>query len=134
MNYTHSRKITNFLFEHVIHGHALIAIIAFIGMCFIYQAFYFHADRNVHPQQIEVPILIGQTSSTDELPILYSWKIYTIKRGDTLARIFSRIGFAPKLVASILQSGSAATHLHHLKPGAKLYIHFDDKYNIEALR
>lgn len=48
------------------------------------------------------------------------WQTVTVKRGDTLARIFKRIGFSARDTHNVARAGEQAKKLVNLKPGEKL--------------
>jgi murein DD-endopeptidase MepM/ murein hydrolase activator NlpD len=63
-----------------------------------------------------------------------SWLTYTVKSGDTLAKIFSSIGLSPRDTYNVTQAGDLAKNLVNIKPGDILYIHLDEAQQFDALR
>lgn len=58
---------------------------------------------------------------------------YTIKPGDSLARIFRELGLSASLLHRIVNSGKPAKQLSHIKPGQILHIHRDQDNNFSEL-
>ncbi|MFT5543547.1 MAG: murein DD-endopeptidase MepM/ murein hydrolase activator NlpD [Glaciecola sp.] len=63
-----------------------------------------------------------------------SWQTYTVKSGDTLAKIFSGVGLTARDTYDVTKAGDLAKNLVNIKPGDILYIHLDDANQFDSLR
>ncbi|HIL92560.1 MAG TPA: peptidase M23 [Cycloclasticus sp.] len=61
-------------------------------------------------------IMLSSTPSTHQ----QSWQEYTVKSGDSLARIFNQLNYSPTTLHNIMQLGSKAKLLKNIKPGHTL--------------
>ena len=67
------------------------------------------------------------TKSTDSLPASRKWDAeITVRSGDTLSKIFRRLGLSHSIPA-LLQLGGAGKSLHRLRPSQTLHINRDDQ-------
>jgi len=55
------------------------------------------------------------------------WLTHTIKRGESLALIFSRLGLSPAVLHAIVHINDAASALKHIKPGQELKFDINDE-------
>lgn len=81
-----------------------------------------HPRKQPHPGQVKVLPVKGNLHSW--WPIgkkTIHWKLITIKSGDSLAKIFSKLRIPYNELEQILRLQAAKQHLTHLKPGQKLY-------------
>ncbi len=62
------------------------------------------------------------------------WQELTIKRGDSLARIFSRVGLSAADLQAIVDLGGDVASLRRIYPGSKLYLQIDEQGELVALR
>ena len=74
--------------------------------------------------QVNLPLEIPSYDGTGveeiyDVPEI-SWKSVTVKKGDTLATIFSRMNLNPKELHKIVRLGSSANQLKRLVPGEEL--------------
>lgn len=65
----------------------------------------------------------GEPPATTEAP--GEWQSFTVKRGDSLAAIFSRAGFDARTVYELMQSGEPAQALKRIYPGDVLRLRLD---------
>ncbi len=73
-------------------------------------------------------------SSLDlETPTSGKWLEEEVGNGDSLARIFSRLGLSPTLLHNITHSGDEAKELARINPGESLRVHLDDEGNFLQL-
>jgi murein DD-endopeptidase MepM/ murein hydrolase activator NlpD len=61
------------------------------------------------------------------------WLEETVHSGDSLARIFNRLGLSAKLLHRITTSGKEARGLTNIKPGESLRIRLDDQGRLQEL-
>lgn len=93
---------------------------------------------------LEIP---HNTSAAQALPVTENasparidWRSTTVKSGDNLAVIFSRMGLSPRELHRVMQSGKDATLLKRLVPGQKFRFHIEDNqlqhmvYQINTLK
>ena len=64
-------------------------------------------------------------SATAASKVKSPWQIVTIKKGDSLAKIFANLNIPYIELQKILSLQSANEYLDTLKPGDKLYFNFD---------
>ncbi len=76
---------------------------------------------------------ISQQITQPELEPTDTSLTYTIKSGDSLARIFREFGLSAGLLHRIVNSGKPAKQLARIKPGQVLHIHRDDKERFTEL-
>jgi len=67
-------------------------------------------------------------------PPAHPWQTYTVKSGDTLSGLFSRAGIGAAELQHVLDSGSDAKALAHLRPGDTIRLRLNDDGHIAALR
>lgn len=70
-------------------------------------------------------------------PDLHNWQNITIKKGDNLSRIFSRLGLSPRQVHEVMSLGNPVRPLALLRPGQLLQIALkgdNDSRQLAALR
>lgn len=76
---------------------------------------------------LALPQLNESKTNIDQLaPNSKYWRTVKVRKGDNLARIFSRLELDPTLLHRILSSGKKARRLRHLKPGQKIKFLFTD--------
>ncbi len=87
------------------------------------------------PAAIETPSTpeVSQTTSLPESEPVDRSLTYTIKAGDSLARIFKELGIPPRLLHRIVNSGKPAKQLARIKPGQILHIHRDHEEQLTEL-
>ncbi len=74
------------------------------------------------------------SSSPDrEAPTGGKWLEEKVRNGDSLARIFSRLGLSPTLLYNITHSGDEAKELARINPGESLRVQLDDEGNFLQL-
>ncbi|MDA1300291.1 MAG: peptidoglycan DD-metalloendopeptidase family protein [Proteobacteria bacterium] len=93
-----------------------------------------------------VPIALAVSVPISQAPVLdepepesesvqkLDWQELTIKRGDSLARIFNRVGLPAADLQSIVDLGGEVNTLRRIFPGTKLHLQIDDQGVLHALR
>lgn len=61
------------------------------------------------------------------------WITETVHSGDSMARIFGRLGLAPTQLHSLMQVEQARDYLRRVQPGQTLKLLVDDNQNVQAL-
>ncbi|MGB5177573.1 MAG: peptidoglycan DD-metalloendopeptidase family protein [Gammaproteobacteria bacterium] len=62
-----------------------------------------------------------------------NWRDVTIKSGDSLAAIFTRLGISPRQLHALLEQGGAAHNLKNIYPGQTLRLLTDDEQGLLKL-
>lgn len=62
-----------------------------------------------------------------------NWHVVTVKSGDSLAGIFSRLGIPPRQLHDLLEQGGAATNLKRIYPGQTLRLMTSDDKGLVRL-
>ena len=62
-----------------------------------------------------------------------NWHVVTVKSGDSLAGIFSRLGIPPRQLHDLLEQGGAATNLKRIYPGQTLRLMTSDDEGLVRL-
>jgi len=75
----------------------------------------------------------SQTEAPATNPPIGHWLEEKVKRGDSLARIFSRLKLSPALLHKIVNSSKQAKSLAQIRPGETLKVHLDDDNNLLEL-
>lgn len=98
--------------------------------------------------RVTLPLIIPHNGSAAQtLPMVsgtsqnkINWQKATVKNGDSLAVIFSRMGLSAQELYRVMQAGKEATLLKHLVPGQEFDFHIKDRvlqlmvYQIDALK
>ncbi|MBO1256345.1 peptidoglycan DD-metalloendopeptidase family protein [Alteromonas sp. 5E99-2] len=83
-----------------------------------------HSTSLVLDSGIRYPIALDTTrfeEFTENTELQYdTWKSVTVKPGDTLAKIFKRVGLTPKETYLVTQAGELAKSLTTIRPGEQL--------------
>ncbi|MCP4996840.1 MAG: peptidase M23, partial [Gammaproteobacteria bacterium] len=81
------------------------------------------------------PTAATKNSALQDTPgeIAEGWIEETVASGDSLARIFSRLGLSAKLLHQITNSGEEAKGLTRIKPGESLKIKLDNNGRLQEL-
>lgn len=82
------------------------------------------------PPPLPKPTMQKQSSSSNTIP----WQITTTRPGDSLAKIFSRLGIAYTELLKILKIDLAQKYLKHIHPQQKVYAELDKKHQLLALK
>ena len=56
-----------------------------------------------------------------------AWDTVTVSRGDSLSRIFGRLGLSPAVLHQVLHTDAETRSLKHLLPGQQLHFQIDDQ-------
>ncbi|MCP4995022.1 MAG: hypothetical protein GY934_14750, partial [Gammaproteobacteria bacterium] len=80
------------------------------------------------PKLLPEPRVSADKPDTDQ-----RWLEETVTSGDSLARIFSRLGLSAKLLHRITNSGDAAKGLTRIRPGESLRIRLDNQGRLQEL-
>ena len=87
---------------------------------------------------VKYPLAITLLPSTNDMfdvdEDLDNWQTYTVKRGDTLANIFSTLGLSPQDTFKVSRAGTHAVRLTSITPGDLLYVHVNDANQFVSLR
>lgn len=89
---------------------------------------------------IEEPIAETPIAETIEQKTDTAWQDVTVKSGDSLALIFSRLGLSPGALYNIMSLGKEVSRLKRLQPGQILNFHIEEneltalKYEINLTR
>jgi len=78
------------------------------------------------PAEPETPVQTTPEASEN-------WHTVTIKSGDSLASIFSKLDISPQQLHALLQQGGAAHNLKKIYPGQTLSLLTDDEHNLVKL-
>ena len=73
------------------------------------------------------------TSAKPGLKVNQHWIEERVRAGDSLARIFSRLGLSANLLHRVTQSSKAAAQLARIKPGETLKVLLDEEKNLREL-
>lgn len=101
-------------------------------------------DTAVHTELPTQPTAAGQTvdlalparqAPTTQVPVSAAtvWQEITIKHGDTVAGIFSRLGLSPQQLQELLEQDGAAGNLKKIFPGQKLRVITSAENELEKL-
>lgn len=114
------------------HRIGLAAASAFVGLLILLPSEKVEASRHTESLILETgkryPLSMSLTETDyiiqqDEEP---RWQTYTVKSGDTLAKIFKRAGLSPKDTYAVSHAGEQAKTLVTLLPGDKLELNIID--------
>lgn len=114
------------------HRIGLAAASAFVGLLILLPSEKVEASRHTESLILETgkryPLSMSLTETDyviqqDEEP---RWQTYTVKSGDTLAKIFKRAGLSPKDTHAVSHAGEQAKTLVTLLPGDKLDLNIID--------
>ncbi|MFQ3234601.1 MAG: murein DD-endopeptidase MepM/ murein hydrolase activator NlpD [Paraglaciecola sp.] len=92
------------------------------------------ASRNSDPALLEIgkryelPINLNPLASLNNTTEVDDpdWKIFQVRSGDTLAKIFQRAGLTPRDTYDVSQAGALANKLLMIKPGEKISLQVDE--------
>ena len=114
------------------HRIGLVTASAFVGLLILLPSEKVEASRHTESLILETgkryPLSMTLTQSDvlieqDDEP---QWQTYTVKSGDTLAKIFKRAGLSPKDTYAVSHAGEQAKTLVTLLPGDKLDLNVID--------
>ncbi len=114
------------------HRIGLVAASAFVGLLILLPSEKVEASRHTESLILETgkryPLSMTLTQSDvlieqDDEP---QWQTYTVKSGDTLAKIFKRAGLSPKDTYAVSHAGEQAKTLVTLLPGDRLDLNVID--------
>lgn len=79
-------------------------------------------------KRYELPISVDELVAVNESALLDSpdWKIFRVRNGDNLAKIFQRAGLSPRDTYDVSQAGELAKTLLKIKPGEILSLQVDE--------
>jgi murein DD-endopeptidase MepM/ murein hydrolase activator NlpD len=66
--------------------------------------------------------------------VAIDYLLYTVKQGDTLAKIFSQFSLSPQATYKVSSAGKHARALTRLKPGDLLYLHINESGHLANLK
>jgi len=96
-----------------------------------------HTESTILEVGTRYPLALSVPTSESILPAVVleeSWENVTVKRGDTLAKIFKRIGFSPRDTYKVSQAGEPAKTLVTLLPGDELLYRSNEQGGFKALQ
>lgn len=128
MNKKFSPQLLTDLFKQMPRPHriGLAAASAFVGLLILLPSDKVEASRHTESLVLETGKRYPLSMSLTESPELVleddetQWQTYTVKSGDTLAKIFKRAGLSPKDTYAVSHAGEQAKTLVTLLPGDKL--------------
>jgi murein DD-endopeptidase MepM/ murein hydrolase activator NlpD len=71
-------------------------------------------------------IIFQEQSHANEIETINPWQSITVKSGDSLALIFSRLGLSATSLYNIMSLGKEVTNLKKIRPGQVLNFHIED--------
>ncbi len=74
----------------------------------------------------DAPVIESEENLQDTHEIINPWQTVTVKPGDSLALIFSRLGLSPSSLYKIMSLGKEVSNLKKIRPGEKLNFHIED--------
>jgi murein DD-endopeptidase MepM/ murein hydrolase activator NlpD len=79
-------------------------------------------------KRYELPINISQIASLSDASLADGpdWKVFQVRSGDTLAKIFKRAGLTPRDTYDVSQAGVLAKKLLMIKPGEMVSVQIDE--------
>ncbi|WP_296044157.1 peptidoglycan DD-metalloendopeptidase family protein [uncultured Alteromonas sp.] len=114
------------------HRIGLVAASALVGLLILLPSEKVEASRHTESLILETGKRYPLSMSLTESDILIEqedepqWQTYTVKSGDTLAKIFKRAGLSPKDTYAVSHAGEQAKTLVTLLPGDKLDLNVID--------
>ena len=79
-------------------------------------------DASVAPLTADIELdVIGETNQASK-----TWQTVTVKSGDSMALIFSRLGLSPRELYNVMSLGKDVARLKRIKPGQLLHFHIID--------
>lgn len=84
--------------------------------------------------ELHLPLLTTGSASPPIDDDIDNWLTYKVESGDTLAKIFSRIGLTARDTYDVSSAGDLAKNLIKIKPGDIVYIRVDDANQFVSLR
>ena len=114
------------------HRIGLVAASALVGLLILLPSEKVEASRHTESLILETGKRYPLSMSLTESDILIEqedepqWQTYTVKSGDTLAKIFKRAGLSPKDTYAVSHAGEQAKTLVTLLPGDKLELNVID--------
>lgn len=122
------------------HRIGLGSALAFLGILLVLPSEQVEASKHTQAYILDtgtrypVECVVSDTSSLDvETDIAPQWQSVTVKSGDTLAKIFKRIGFTPRDTHNVVNAGAQAKVLTKLRPGEVLQYQTTDSGKLAAL-
>lgn len=122
-----------------LHQVALSGLTVVILFFVLYPSDSANASRNTeaplelgkrYPLSLDINEAMELQLSEDEL----DWRQVTVRNGDNLAKIFSRIGLSAQDTYKVSNAGEDAKKLIKIKPGEHLFILLDDNNQFKKLR
>lgn len=110
------------------HKIGVVAIGFFVGLLTVFPAEEVEASKHDQAYVLDPGVRYPLDLSVAESPNVIvdveddAWRTVTVKRGDTLAKIFKRVGFTARDTYNVTQSGQLAKTLVSLKPGEELRV------------
>lgn len=84
------------------------------------------------PELYQQPDVTTSLDASNEVVVKRDWREVTVKSGDSMARIFKRVGLSPRTLHNIMTSGENAEILKKILPGQTLRFDIRDG-NLAAL-
>ena len=96
-------------------------------------------EQEQKPTSVTLPLALPANRYPDQDPAAAQqsresgWLEETVKNGDSLALIFSRLGLSPTLLYNITHSSEEAKELTHIRPGETLRVRLDAQGGLQEL-
>jgi len=74
-----------------------------------------------------------QTTQQDLFNAEHDWRDFTVKRGDSLSRVFDKAGISPDQLVELMQLGKEARELTRIHPGDLIQVETSDAGQLQAL-
>ena len=76
-----------------------------------------------------------QTNITSTTTIIKDkWHTTTVQMGDTLSKLFEKLGISTDILNNIITTGPSKAELYNLYPGQKLHFRFDESKELQELK
>lgn len=129
-----NRNLLAFPRQHVVLASALLVCVAFIFM--LIPSKPVEAKRT--PIPLDVSLEVPQQTTEDVTEAIqepeFPWHDQTVKKGDSLSRLFKRAGLSATELQNFLSAAPEAKFLKRIYPGQIISFQFDDENNWQALR
>lgn len=136
MNYRHTTQpIKTPLNEYFLKKNSFFIFMSLFVLGFMLNRVYISSVRDISPLVIKLPLSLSKLHRSGP-PSLFEAEDVTVRRRDTLEKIFHRVGLDDDTLNDVLHSGPAAQQLRHIKRGDILYFNIDkdNDNSLEAIR
>lgn len=121
------------------HKAMLSGIVALLLLMLFVPSEQANASKNAQLLEVgkryALPVTLSESTSTisEVLGELPEWQTLDIKKGDTLARIFQRVGLSPQETYRVSKAGDDAKKLLKMRPGDQLKLLLDSHGKLERV-